>query len=492
MNARVNLLLRARLGAYTDLERAPIAALLMQALVTSVLCGLVRGDLPAFAYGVFALSISGALLAIPLLGELSELLTSDEADEWVRSQPVLPRDVRMARTLHLLVALLTLALGSLVPAALLAPGSMGLFARLLLVVGGIEQALVMAALLLAVHSILRGRARGLLVLVQTLLFVGVVVGAALGTRVVPGLKDLRGFADAGAGLLAWPQSWFAAPLADAGGSMLLVWIGPAAALVAVVLLCVVPEAPVPSERRADALLGRLLQPARRLAVRLWVRPQERASFEWIFDALPRERTFVLRAYPLVAVPLAFLLLGARGESGAAAEGLYALLCFTTAAYLPLIVAHLPASDSADARWLVESAPLTRAALEGGALKAVAVRLVLPLYVVLALLCWSQGGALLAVRLALPGALLALIVLRLTWRVCVRDTPLSVPPDELAIDLDWIGLLGGLGIGLTLLSVAYTRLLPETGQAAAAIAVLVVFELVLERAWHADHAPDAIR
>jgi hypothetical protein len=209
---------------------------------------------------------------------------------------------------------------------------------------------------------------------------------------------------------------------------------------------------------------------------------ERAAFELVFDALPRERSFVLRAYPLVAVPLAFLALGARQETGVGAEGLYALLCFTTAAYLPLVAAHVPASDSATARWLLDTSPIPRAALQAGALKAVVVRLVLPLYTLLALLCWSQGGALLALRLALPGALVAVLVLRLTWHRCVQDLPLSVDPDELAVELDWMGLLAGLGLVLTVVAVGVTRSVTGPASALALSAALLGGELVLDRVW----------
>src|SRR5688572_23636525 len=479
MLARVLILLRARLAAYASVERAPIAALLMQALLAATLCGLARGELGPFAYGLFALTLSGLLVAIPLAGELARLLVVDEAAEWVRTLPVHPSEVRLARLLHLVVALFALALGALVPAALLAPAGTGVLLRLALVLGGLEQALLLAALVLLVQSVLRGWARPLLVLVQTALFIGVLMGAALGARVVPTLRAVGGPHDLIGGPWVWPQAWFAAPL-SADADFALLAAGPLAALAAALVLVLLPAPPDEPERRGAPLLTRLLAPARALATRLWVRRDERAVFELVFDALPRERAFVLRTYPLVAVPLAFLALGARDESGAAAEGLYALLCFTTAAYLPLVSAHVPASDSADARWMLATAPVSTAAIDGGAFKAVAVRLVLPLYALLALLCWSRGGALMALRLALPAALMAVLILRATWHTCVRDLPLSVDPDELSIDLDWLGLLGGLAMGLTLLSAVMTRFASSLGAALVLSAVLVGLELALTR------------
>jgi len=88
---------------------------------------------------------------------------------------------------------------------------------------------------------------------------------------------------------------------------------------------------------------------------------------------------------------------------------------------------------------------------------------------------------LTLRLALPGALAALLVLRTTWHICVRDLPLSIAPDELAIDLDWLGLRGGLGLGLTVVSVLVVRYVPDAGSALVLSAALLALELLLERA-----------
>lgn len=454
MIGRVWILLRARLAAYTGLARAPVAALLLQALLMSLLCGLARGELSPYAYALVSTGLCGLLVAIPLSGELARLLLVDEAEEWVLAQPVRPREVHLARLAHLLVALLTLALGSLLPAAALAPAGTGALGRAWIVLAGLEQALALAALVLLAHGVLRGRAQGLLVAAQTVLFVGVLLAAALGARLVPALRGVDAPTDlAFAHLL--PPAWFAAPLA-AEASTALVLAGPLAALAAALLLVLLPAPRLSAPRRSVPLLSRLLAPARALAARAWVRREERGVFELVYEALPRESGFVLRAYPLVAVPLAFLALGLREADAAELEGLCALLCFTTAAYLPLVSAHVPASDSAAARWILETAPVPTRAIDEGALKALAVRVVLPLYALLALLCAGLGGPWLALRVALPAALTALLVLRATWKTCVRDRPLSVDPDELAIDLDWLGLLGGLGLGLTIVSVAVAR------------------------------------
>ena len=93
---RVGILLRARLSAGPR-GGLPIAALLAQALIAATFCGMVRDRLPPFAYGVFALSIMAALVAIPLIGELGWLLRRNEAEEFVSALPVRARELRLAR-----------------------------------------------------------------------------------------------------------------------------------------------------------------------------------------------------------------------------------------------------------------------------------------------------------------------------------------------------------------------------------------------------------
>ena len=99
-----------------------------------------------------------------------------------------------------------LSLGTLVPAALVAPDAMGLVARLALVAAGLAQALVVVAVLLGVQSLFGARVEALLVLLQTLLVVGVVTGLVLVPRVVP---LARGWS----GPDALPESVLAAPCA---------------------------------------------------------------------------------------------------------------------------------------------------------------------------------------------------------------------------------------------------------------------------------------
>ncbi|MEL6716379.1 MAG: hypothetical protein AAFP86_21550, partial [Planctomycetota bacterium] len=121
MSTRVLALLRAQLSGEVLGERTPVAALALQVVVAGLLCAVVRGEVGAFGYALFALSIPLALVAVPLLGELAPLLRADPAAEWVGALPITPRELRLGRVATLIVIVGMLGLASLVPAALLAP-----------------------------------------------------------------------------------------------------------------------------------------------------------------------------------------------------------------------------------------------------------------------------------------------------------------------------------------------------------------------------------
>ncbi len=489
MWARVATLLRARLAAQREGSSFPVAALMIQGVIAALLCGLVADQLPPFAYGVFALSVCGALVAIPLLGELSSLLTADEAEEWVRTLPATDAELRLARLLHLLVALATLSLGALVPAALVA--ELGFADRVLLVALGLGQSLFIAALLLLVQALLRGRAQALLVIVQTVLFLAVMVGAVVGLRYVPLLAES---AAPSARFAAFPPAWFAAPLSPhlAGTQAALGWAlaAPAVALLSALVLALLPAPSREAARRGQPLLSRLLLPFRSIATRFWVRDDERAAFDLVYDALPKEREFVLRSYPLIAVPLAFLLLGARGEAGMARDGLLSLLLFTPGAWLPILLMHVPVSASHQARWIFDTAPVPEVGVAGGALKAVAIRFVVPLYAVLGLLAASYGGPALALRLVPLALLAALLVLRSAWSSCVSATPLSIAPEDVKVELNLGGLLGTYAFVLMAASIAAQLFVTTAVAALIVFALLVGLEVASERSWRAKAARSA--
>lgn len=481
---RIAVLLRARIASQREGGLLPAAPILMLGFVSAVMCLLVRDMTTPFAYALIALTVNAALIATPLLGDFGSLLTADETGDWLRALPVRPIEIHAARALHLLLALAVLSTGGLAPAALLAPEGVGWIGKATLFAAGITQSLFIAAALLIAQTALRERAHALLVALQTALFVTVLVGSVAGLEFVATMREWSG--PGATERLAWfPPAWFAAQLSDdelSIGWSIAAWAAGVGALVA---LLGIPAPGAPSGRAGSTLLGAVLTPLRKLAARAWVRGRERATFEFVFDALAKEREFVLRAYPLLAVPLGFLVLGAREGDAASKEGLLALLFFIPGAYAPLLVAHTPGTGSPRARWILDTAPATRAELENGAIKAVAIRFLLPLYFVLAALGFLQGRWETSLRLAPAGFVASVIVARLVWRRCAPERPLSIPHDELRIDNDWIGMLAVIAFALILVSLAAVRWLDSWPASLALIGALVAIEFALDRALAAE-------
>ncbi|MEZ6003141.1 MAG: hypothetical protein R3F17_12815 [Planctomycetota bacterium] len=425
---RIRWLVRGRLEGEWFGERGsrvPAAPLLFQALVASALLFVVRGDLDAHGHSVFVLTLLAALNLLSLLGELAPLLASDPAEEWVGGLPVTAREVRLSKIAVCLLVTFGMSLGVLLPAILLAPPDMTWPARLALAGLGLVQSVFLTALGLLLHRAFQGTRGGALILLQAALFVGLFVGfvAGLGRA-----NLLAGWTQTGGWWLLLPSTWYAAPLAPEP-------LGPATALlVASVLLAlaILWFAPFPSKSASlgtSSLTGTLLRPLAALLRRIWVRPAERPVFDWIYTALPAEKDYGLRTYPLLAIPLAFLFLGAEGTKPEG-QGLLAILSFAPLTYLPILLMFVPATATPAARVLIDSAPLEPAVEREGARKALAVRVILPLYLLLLGVLWVVAGWKLAVQLVPPAAALTVLLLRTLWPRYVDPSPLASPAQEL--------------------------------------------------------------
>jgi len=471
---RAAALVRAQMSGEVMGERTPVAALAMQFVVAGLLCLVVRGEVGGFGYALFALSIPVALTAVPLLGELAPLLRADPASEWVGALPVTRRDLRLARVGTLLAIVGMLALASLVPAALLAPEGFSAADRARLVGQGLALTWSLAAALLVLQAGLQRFGEAPTVALQTGVFLGVLVGLLAGLRRLPALAELTGAEPA---LAAVPQAWFAAWLAPAAPASLGL-AAAAAAAAAAVALALAPFPPAPRARSTRSPVAVLLRPARALAERLWVRPPERGPFGLVYDALPAERDFVVRTYPLVAAPLLFLALGAEPDT-VEGEGLFALLLFAPAAYLPFVLMHVPTTATPAARWLVDTSPLDARTEDEGALKAVAVRLLLPLYLALGGLVAALASPELALRVGPVAVAVGLVTLRLLARR-PSGRPLSVRAQDLASA--WNeglgGTLIGVGVAMTLIAVAAWRLVPSAAVGWSALGAVAAAEVVL--------------
>ncbi|MFT5199835.1 MAG: hypothetical protein ACI87O_002509 [Planctomycetota bacterium] len=455
----------------------PIAPLLFQGMISSALIFVVRGDLDPHGHAVFAFTLLMALSLLSLLGELAPLLAQDPAEEWVAGLPVKPRDIRLSKILvcGMIVAIMSFSVS--VPAALLAPGDVSWLWRLSLVGLGVVFAGCLTATGLLLHAFCQGPRSGLLVLLQAMLFVGMFVGfaTALGQA-----SRLTGWNETGGVWLFLPSTWFAAPLAPNA-------LGPASyLLIGFVLLCAgilhwAPFPPSASAHGTRSLLGIILSPLRSLARVIWVQPKERPIFDWIFEGLPAEKDFALRTYPLMAIPLAFLFLGAD-PSTVQGQGLIAILCFAPLTYLPILLLFVPTTSHPEARTLLDASPLHPQDEAEGARKAVAIRIVLPLYLGLTVLISWLSGLELALQLVPPAAGFTVLLMRSLWGHYVERPPLSTPASDLGgVWRD--DLTGGMfflaivSVGLALLTWRYV---PGAMGGIVLAVVLMAIELALSR------------
>lgn len=476
MLSRTLALLRAHLGVWSSIG-LPIMTTAVHALVALVLCALIGERVGPFAYALFAYSLAAALVAVPLVGELGFLLRADEASDWLDALPARAAERRIAKAGGVQLAVTGLALGSLVPAAFFLPAA-DTVTRVVFVLCGIAAVQSAAAVLLALQGLL-ARLPGLLVALEAVLVAVVLLGALVSLPLWVRFGDIARFGDAG-DLRAYPAAWFAAPFTSTGLDALALWL-PLAAFTAAALAFAFLPRPTHVDTGGSSVLERVTAPFAALARRAWVTERERAGFDFVLTAFPREREVALRTYPLLGIPLAFLWVAFGMEGGAEKNSLVALILFTPGIYLPVILSHLPATASPGARWLLDTAPFDERALHTGALKAIAVRYLLPLQVVLTLVAWQQAGGELALRLALPAAMASLLALRLLYRPSVDGLPLTEPTEE-AVRVDQLGgPLFTAGIGLALVSMAADRTIatPLVGVAVAA-AVLFV-DIAIDRA-----------
>ena len=473
---------KALFDAHWAADRAglPWLASSTRAVATAVLLGLVRDYLPPFAYGVFAASILMGWIAFALVGEWAHLLRSTEQENWLASLPATALDRRIARALHVLALVLMLAVPSALIAALLAPGvdwaTRGFFA-LSLVGGSIATAAFLAVLVL----FFSGRFEGLWMALQSIGLGAFVLGLVESLGNLSRLRLLPELGDPTAPFLWFlPPAWFAAPLGSAGVPVWRFGLPIALSLAGALTLMLLPAA-----RQGGSVkrgwLGTALGPLRRLAARTWVRPRERAAFDLVFDALPSEREVVLRSYPLVGLPLVFLVLAIVGSDEPRTQGDFlAIVQFGAVLYLPVLITQVPISRSFEAAWLLEASPSTPADLQLGALKATIVRFVVPLYLLFAILTWSLRGFESVPRLTLPAFAIAVVATVRLWPQCVVANPLSISPEEFSPPTSWYGSLLGWAMGLTFLAIFVERKVALPWGTLGLVAGLVVLEQLFER------------
>jgi hypothetical protein len=398
----------------------PVAGILIHGGLIALVSLVLADALAPALFAALTLALSGLLCTTALLGDLAPLLAVDPAGDWVAAQPVSARDLERARAGVLVLVLGSLGLGGTLPASLFAPENWSLGQRLALPLLGGLQALALASVLTALLRAAGRSATEVAVGLQTLALLGLFAGVIGALSLLPQLRAVEAI---GAPWSWLPPAALGTLAATAGGASGWVWI---AAALALPWLPPAGEAP---SRGTQTPLARLLSPLARLVEGRLLAPTQRAPFRFVEAALPAERDFAVRAWPLGFAPLALLAAGAdpATEHG---RGLYALACFAPAAYLPVFMTFVPTTATPAARWVLDAAPLRTRDEAIGARWAVFVRVVVPLQLAISGLLLAAVPSEQVLTWTLVSLALSGVVLAMAWSGTVEGPPLSREATEL--------------------------------------------------------------
>jgi len=190
---------------------------------------------------------------------------------------------------------------------------------------------------------------------------------------------------AGGQQLLFPPAWFSGSvlvlLGLPGGtsaSVLFAVVGLAAALLPLLAVAVGSENllhALSGSRRAargKSAPGRVMG----LFERLFVRPDEKAAFEFTAVHLARDRGFRLKAYPILGVPVLMMVISLFENKDPL---FFILLLYLMNLYLPLVVSIFPFGDFFRAGWIFDALPAAGPqSFARGAEKAFVYRIMLPL------------------------------------------------------------------------------------------------------------------
>ncbi len=455
---------------------------LIQAVSALAVGSLLYLGLAPFPFLVAGFAFVGVVTVLVVGPETSDLLRNS-AEPTVGALPCARRTLRLAGVLRAALYLVLATAGAAIPISVLA-GAAGGSAWLGVATFGaaLHQSFFFAAATAGLESLLArhpvtARLRALVSFAVGVLLVGAVF---LGIRPLPEIARL--VEDLGPVLLFFPPAWFATEaLAISGAAPAppeLVAAAAAGTIVAILLGSVAAFGPL----AAAAAPARGAGVARRAFARAFVRPSERATFDFTLDTLPREGERALRAGPIFAFPAALLLVGATLDDPDE-RGLFVhLLLFVASAYLPAAIHLLAHSPHAAARWIFDVAPLRHPeSLRAGVRKATLLATAIPL------VCTLEVADVL-VRGPATAALHAPIVLLVAMLVVDRAVGQLADPfpfGETSGRLQGVAGEGaiGLGFGLTLFGFVEHTIVRGPGTAAlvaAPLAALVIGLPVLRR------------
>ncbi|MCA8971401.1 MAG: hypothetical protein KDC95_16530 [Planctomycetes bacterium] len=426
----------------------------------------------AFVAG--SLAFVTVLATSALIGELDDERERPADRDFVGATPTLPRTVLFARWMREAIVALLFAGGIAVPPAILA----GFKAHSLLVPPLFVLAATLASSSFAVllGSVTRivaaiaGGARGSAFssIVRAAIFGGGFVALLLGLRAM--LAGPETFPGGRALLEAVPTTWFADAILGrsvmAVVATMLFIVGSGALAMAVSGL---RERPSSGARRRIRTLGRMVDV-------LVKDPVRRAVATFTLDMLVRERSFRLRALPLLGLPAAAVLLALRADVGRERlPAMMALIHQLPAAYLPFLLLFAPYAENARAAWIVSLRLVNpiesyRAGFEVSLSLLIVPVQVLLFAVHLSLQPWQPALATTLGAIGLAWALMPFVA------ATVRELAFSVDPDDLEVPSDF-GPTIGFALAMTGLSFVLAAAVRRAGLAAG-IALLVVGFVIL--------------
>ncbi|MEZ5987582.1 MAG: hypothetical protein R3F30_00345 [Planctomycetota bacterium] len=433
-------------------------------------------DSNAVAYLAGNLAFVGALVLLSLLGGLGRELRHPADRDLVRTSPIGAPTYFVARALHSVLWLGLQAVGLALPAAVLACWTLDtvlafpLFLAMALLVSALLVGLQLVPILAVDRLLGEHAAVGLATLLRTLLLGASFFGLALGLRAM--LRGPEAF-PGGIDLLRWlPPLWFAEAalellgLRAGGDGLLLAGASLAGTALLAFGLAVLPRRPLAARprRRGDPLPLRLARP--------WLgSPAERGGVAFVLAMLARERSFRLRALPLLGLPLGMIFFAEKDAHGL----FFAMAHSLPIAFVPFLLHSLPFAEQHRANWVLAEAPLEPVATSRRAVALAFAALVVPAQLLLlALDAWERGlGPALPTTMAATG---------LAWLLLPRfarslDQPVfSQDPDSFRTPPS---LNGDLGVGLVVSALAIAAELalgkrPAPWTALAAVLLVVGF------------------
>ncbi len=423
------------------------------------------------------------MLTTTLIADFTHVLLDTADNAILQPRPVSGRTFFLARTAHICTYLGLLGLSlSIVTMVMGSLRWSWLFPVVYLptLAGGIIIAICLASLfyLVALRITNQERVRDIVLYIQILLSVFIFGGYQLLPRLIDMTHLERTRIDDSLWIYVCPPAWLAAPfdllLGSAGRPQIVLTVfalvlPPAAMLVVTRGLAMrfnqmlaAMESTV--ERRAAAgLLPQRRCFAARLAAMVTRQPHLRATFEFIWTVLSRDRLFKARMYPslaiLLIIPLSMLLSDPRGFRVVMEElpstRRYLFLLYLACVTFPPAIVQIRYSQYWQAAWVYESLPLRRPGdVLMAALLVLLLRFVLPAFLVISLVLLSIWGVrilpdialtlLVTVALALLEGILLGRHLPFSEQMGVRESSgrlaKSLLPVLLAVVLGWLHYL----------------------------------------------------